>query len=376
MKKILTAGFVLIVVVQVWSQSANPLRMNQIQLIASHNSYKKYPNADVMRFLMKFKKQLGKDLNPEDIDYNHLPFDSQFTNYAVRGLELDIYCDPKGGRFYNRKMNAFVRGVRVPSHIAVLKEPGLKMLHIKDVDYETNYYTFKDGLRALKAWSDAHPNHLPLMINVETKADGPGDANGFLRFAGFKRSIPWSIAGCDSIDAEIKAVFGTSLTNVVTPDRLRGAHATLEDMVLSNDWPLLDSVRGKIFFIMEGRAETMYKEGHPNLQQRVMFVYADGEHNPDAAFIVKNNASGERAKIAELVQKGYFVRTRADAGTRQSRDNNYSTFQDALESGAQIISTDYYKPDLRFSTYHVAMPSGGAGRLNPVNGEKQGTLTE
>ncbi|MGQ7334325.1 Ca2+-dependent phosphoinositide-specific phospholipase C, partial [Streptococcus suis] len=91
--------------------------------------------------------------DPVGIDYGHLPFDSQFSDYNMRGLEIDIQNDPKGGAFYKRKINAFVHGMPVRSGIEALRRPGFKVLHIKDVDYQTNYYTFKDALTALKRWS-------------------------------------------------------------------------------------------------------------------------------------------------------------------------------------------------------------------------------
>lgn len=348
------------------SQDEPALRLNQIQVIASHNSYKKLPNANVFRFLMKYREKLGKDLDPQDIDYQHLPFDSQFNNYGVRGLELDIYNDPKGGAFYKRKINAFVRGVRQSSGIPELKKPGFKMLHIKDVDYETNYYTFKDGLKAIKAWSDAHPNHLPIFINVETKAESPGDANGFLRFVGFKRSIKFDEKACDSMDAEIRSVFGENLHQVITPDKVRGNYPTLNDMVLANAWPLLNNCRGKVVFIMQGDAENIYTKGHERLNGRAMFVYAY-EVNPNAAFVIQNDAKGDKEKIKTLVKKGYIVRTRADSGTHEARNNDITCRESAFEGGAQIISTDYYKADSRLGIYCVVLPEGRAGRVNPVN---------
>jgi hypothetical protein len=46
----------------------------------------------------------------------------------------------------------------------------------------------------------------------------------------------------------------------------------------------------------------------------------------------------------------------------------------AFSSGAQIISTDYYRPDERaptdpgWSDYSVQLPNDVVARLNPVNG--------
>ncbi|MCX6198158.1 MAG: Ca2+-dependent phosphoinositide-specific phospholipase C [Bacteroidetes bacterium] len=348
------------------AQDGNKFHLNQIQTIGSHNSYKKKPDEKVFSFLLKFKKRLGNDLNPEGIDYGHLPFDSQFNYYPVRGLEIDIYNDPKGGSFYKRRINAFVHGVKQKSGIEELKKPGFKVLHIKDVDYQTNYYSFKQALTAVKKWSDEHPKHLPLFINVETKGDGPGDVSGLLRFFGFKRSIKFDAAACDSIDAEIKSVFGNDLKSILTPDKIRGNYSSLNEMAIHNDWPLLDSCRGKIIFIMEGDAEKTYPVGHPSLQGRAMFYYAE-PGKPECAFVIRNGAKSEKQEIKELVKKGYIVRTRADGDTREARENDSTSRDAAFESGAQIISTDYYKPELRWSNYRVSFPAGKIVRSNPVN---------
>jgi hypothetical protein len=69
-----------------------------------------------------------------------------------------------------------------------------------------------------------------------------------------------------------------------------------------------------------------------------------------------------------------MVRTRADAGTWESRSGDYSRMNMAFSSGAQIISTDYYRPDERapidpdWSDYSVQLPNYVVARLNPVNG--------
>ena len=359
-----------------YSQTSDGLKLNQIQIIGSHNSYKKLPDPRVMKFLMKFKKQLGKSQDPKGIDYGHLPIDSQFSDYHVRGLEIDIHNDPKGGAFYKRKINLLVRGMHQNSHIEALRKPGFKVLHIKDVDYQTYYYTFIDALTALRQWSDAHPKHLPLFINIETKTGGPGDASGFLRFIGFKREIPYDAAACDSIDAELRAVFGNELHNILTPDRLRGRYSSLEEMVKQNGWPQLDDCRGKIIFIMLGDAKSTYAHGHPSLSGRAMCTYSS-PGQPECAFIMQDDAVSDSSTIVQLVKDGYIVRTRSDAETTASRENDSRAKNAAFASGAQITSTDYYKPDLRFSTFEVQWDGKHAGRINPIScPAKTGWLTE
>lgn len=344
------------------------IRLNQIQIIASHNSYKKRPSEKELKFLLRFKDKLGAENNPIALDYGHLPFDSQFSYFNVRGLEIDINNDPKGGFFYTRKVNAFVKGLKQKSKVEELKQPGLKVLHIKDVDYETNYYTFKQALSAIKKWSEANPNHLPLFINIESKEDSPGDISGVLRFLGFKRAIKFDNAAADSIDAEIKSVFGNNLNGVLTPDRVRGDFKTLNQLAVSHSWPLLYDCRGQVIFIMEGAAVDNYLLNHYSLKGRAMFVYSE-PGKPEAAFVKRNNASQDKDQIMELVKQGYIIRTRTDAETWQARKNDYTDMNNAFESGAQIISTDFYKPDTRFSSFQVKFPNGAVGRKNPINSD-------
>jgi hypothetical protein len=322
----------------------------------------------VQQFLEKYKKELGKDLNPEEIDYGHLPFDQQFDQYGVRGLEIDIYNDPKGGRYYHRHVNAFVKGLKKKSRIPELKKPGFKVLHIKDVDYETNYYTFKDALKALKKWSDQHPAHLPLFVNIESKQDGPADKSGKLRLLGFRKSAHFTLSAADSIDAEIRSVFPNPEKQILTPDIIRGKYTNLNDMATHQGWPELESCRGKIIFIMEGAAVSFYIQKHESLKGRLCFIYAN-PGSPEAAFVVRNEPQGKVSVIQDLVKNGYIVRTRSDAGTIESRHNDYSRLNDALQSGAQIISTDYYKADTRWSEYKVNLPDHKPYRLNPVNAQ-------
>ena len=51
-----------------------------------------------------------------------------------------------------------------------IKFPGFKLIHIPDVDYETNYILLKDALNEIKEWSDKNPNHIPVFINIEASS--------------------------------------------------------------------------------------------------------------------------------------------------------------------------------------------------------------
>jgi hypothetical protein len=70
--------------------------------------------------------------------------------------------------------------------------------------------------------------------------------------------------------------------------------------------------------------------------------------------VIRNNPLGKEDQIRAL-SKTYIVRTRTDVETMQARTNDYSMFNAAIKSGAQILSTDYYVPDQSLSGYNVTL---------------------
>jgi hypothetical protein len=351
--------------------SANELKINQVQIIATHNSYHLKTDKAVFRFL-KFLYSAGilpGGLNPDEIDYTKDSLSVQLGRYGVRGLELDVWNDPKGGNFYYRKGKAFVWKTTA-SHIDVLKQPGFKILHIPDFDFNPTNYTFKDALAEIKRWSDANPNHLPVFINVESETTAPGDMSRFLH--GFTHAVPFDSVALNNLDNEVKSIFGNNLDDVITPDKVRGNYATLEQAVLAGNWPTVAAARGKVIFIIDWHENVarLYKTGHPSFKGRAMFTYAD-PGTPEAAFVILNGPEAQD-KIKDAVRKGYIVRTRSDGGTHQAREGDYRDMELAFSSGAQIISTDYCKPDYRagkkgWSNYHVQFPQGCMARVDTLS---------
>lgn len=349
------------------------LQLNQVQVIGSHNSYHIHPSDTIFAFLDTLGSLIPAQYNPKELDYTNVPLASQLGDYGIRGLEIDIYNDPTGGQFYLRKINQFIP-INDTSFIPELLLPGFKVLHIKDVDYNSTNYTFKSALTSIKTWSDAHPNHLPIFINIETKEDGPAQ-NATLAGLGFQPATPFDASACDNIDLEIKSVFGNNLDHVLTPDKIRNGLPTLNYVVVQKKWPKLGQCRGKVVFIMEGPAAALYPTGHPSLQGRAMFIYAN-QGTPEAAFLIMNDAVGQIDSIKARVRDGYIVRTRSDAGTIQARSGDYSGMNAAFASGAQVTSTDYYRPDPRgsvagsgWTNYVVKFPNGELARKNIINAD-------
>ena len=320
-----------------------------------------------MALIGSFMQELAASM-----DYTHLPLDEQFTTYGIRQIELDIYPDPEGGLFANRLGNAFL-GLPVASGIAALDTPGYKILHFPDVDFETHYITFRAALRSVKQWSEANPLHLPILILVEVKDEGIGDLISIL--SGFTDPLPIDAEMMDELDEEIRDVFGEDLQNVITPDVVRGERETLEEAVLEDGWPTLGESRGKVLFALDNGVEVrdLYLEDHPSLEGRILFTDSE-PGSPEAGFLKMNTPTNE---IESRVMEGYLVRTRSDTETEEARTGETARRDSALASGAQFISTDYYRPDPRYeesddwTDYSVQLPGGVVARINPVIGSEE-----
>lgn len=329
--------------------------INQLQVIGSHNSYKQAIDPNLFNYLAKQDTTGGI----YGLEYEHLSIAKQL-DMGLRNLEIDVYADKEGGKFAHPKGLAMVKNQPTYDPEGKMMLPGFKMLHVLDIDFRSEFYLFSDCLTALKNWSETNPNHEPIFITLEPK-DGNANRWG-------TTPEPFTKEVYNELDSVILQYLGKE--HLLTPDDVRGNYATLEKAVLHHNWPTLANAKGKFLFILDTKGEKMelYAAGHPSLKNRVIFINAT-EGKPEAAAMIVNNPEDER--IPELVKKGYIIRTRADANTQQARENDYSDFEAAKKSGAQIITTDYYIPSKLFpSTYHIQFDNGKFVRPNPIIGKK------
>ncbi|HNY85820.1 MAG TPA: Ca2+-dependent phosphoinositide-specific phospholipase C [Candidatus Hydrogenedentes bacterium] len=294
-------------------------RMNQIQVVGTHNSYhKRSPGLEVAAMV-----------TPEarDWDYEHKPLDAQLDN-GVRSFELDIHRTPEGWRVF----------------------------HVPFVDEQSTCRMFADCLAVVRAWSDAHPGHVPISFLVEHKDEGPVLDPAI--------TLP-TAADLDRLDAEVRAAFPPD--RLITPDDVRGDFATLEEAVLQRGWPTLESGRGKVFFIFHETRELrdLYADGRPSLQGRAMFVNSR-PGRPDAAAMIRDNPADP--DTPDLVRRGYWVRATAGGPGTRGLEAAKARLERAFACGAQIVSSDYPPGEPHAETgYVVALPGGGPARWNPVN---------
>jgi hypothetical protein len=328
------------------------LKLNDIQVIGSHNSYKIPIEKPLWNYLFSIDSITAKSLQ-----YGHVSILKQL-NMGLRNVELDVFFDPKGGHFSTPKgLDLLRKNGEVPLEYDSenkLTEPGLKMFHVQDIDFRSHHLLFKDCLSMMKKWSDENPGHTPIFVLMNTKDQ---------KIEKTIDPFPFSKEAYDNLDEEILSIFSND--DLITPKLVRGKFKSLEEAVLTNGWPNMDDVNGRFLFVLDEKAEKIsnYLDRDTEYKDKVLFVNTP-EGNPDAGFRIINNPIRDFDYIKELVKKGYLVRTRADAGTKEARTNDYSKFKKAKASGAQVISTDYYVPSNLFpSTFKISFKNNSYERI-------------
>ncbi len=320
----MTAAVVVVAAIAGAAQSAGAnrldgkLRTNQVQILATHNSYHIQQDAPIQ--------------SSPTTQYTHAPLDQQL-DLGVRGFEIDVVNAPDGS---------------------------FPVVHTPVVDATSNCTPLAQCLQVIRTWSEAHPGHAPIFVLIEPKND---DVD-FVIDPTLRR---FDAAGVDRLDKTVRSSLGRQL---ITPDSVRGKSKTLRSAVTGRGWPTLAKTRGKVLVALNtgGAIRSAFLQGHPSLQGRAMFVTAD-EQSPAAAVIKVDDP--DEARIQALVKQGFIVRTRADADLIEARNHDTSRRDIALRSGAQIVSTDFEVAVPAIGgDYVVQIPGGTPARCDPVNAPK------
>lgn len=294
----------------------NQIRVDQIQLKATHNSYH-VANPDITNPLLA---------------YTHDPLEQQLEDQGVRGLELDAH--------YNSTKGVF------------------EIYHIKYLDEGTRCRLLTDCLREIKDWSDAHPAHQLLFIHLEPKDNPPADAE------------PWFA----ELESEFLSVWPRD--RIVTPDDVRGNAPTLRDAVESHGFPTLGETRGKILIYVDNHTEfrDAYTHGGKDVHGRLMFSDSTPT-DPYAAISILNDPVADQQQILAAVKQHMIVRTRVDSEGAPLAADSGPQF-DAAVSAAQIVTTDFPSADENGGGYIFNLPGGKPSRCNPLTAPKDCTAVD
>ena len=284
------------------------LKINQIQFVGSHNSYKQAMSPLIYKALHLLDAEVA-----ESLEYWHEPLAEQL-DLGLRKLEIDL--------FYDARDQSFPVG------------------HAQIIDMNSHCDTLLVCLQDVRVWSEQNPRHAPIWISFNLKDQAiPGLPDPEL----------FTPEALNLLDEQLR---GALTTQLIQPADVQGLN-----------WPTLAKARGKVLLILdEGGAKRDWY--YNNWQTRPMFTNAPEGH-PAAGVMIINDPIEDFARIQRLVKAGYLVRTRADAGTLEARRNDTLRRDRAFASGAQAISTDYYRAATHFGNdYRVAIDGGV--RCNPV----------
>lgn len=338
-------------------------RLDDALFLGTHNSYHLPPHPSTVAVV---GAALGDPSVAAAWVFGHPPLGVQLAAQGVRQLELDLFADPAGGAYASPLAPLAAAGAGLPPvprrsavELAVLREPGLKCLHVQDVDYNTTVLTFRAALEAVRAWSDGVGGlHAPVVILVEPKEDPLQPP----------LSTPprFDAAAWEEFEATALAVLGRH--RLFTPGCVRRGFPTLRaalDCPLGG-WPSLRAAAGRIFFIQNAAASLRQRAIYAGLPggpaARLAFIDWGNNTHPDAGVRILDDPS--TADIGPAVRAGLLVCTRADVDTLEARTGDVRRRDAALGSGAHYVSTDWVAPG-PFSDYAVNF--GGATVLpNPL----------
>jgi hypothetical protein len=283
------------------------LGTNQLQALGSHNSYHVEPPANTL----------------DDWRYTHVPLDQQLDEQGLRKFELDVYYDEE-----RRVFDVF--------HIGIL-------------DAVSNCPTLRVCLQVMRTWSDAHRGHHPIFVMIEPKTN-------------FKEELAEGML--EQLDEVVRDVMQGGAH--VTPAEVQGDFETLREAVVTDGWPVLAQTRGRFVLWMDSWGEwgRRYSRNRTDLSHREIFVVSEVT-DPVAAITNFNNPLTSGDQIRAAVEQGFIVRTRGDDALVGLAGDD-TQLKAALESGAQLISSDFPAPVFGVD-YHSSIPGGTPSRCNPIN---------
>ena len=143
------------------------------------------------------------------------------------------------------------------------KAPGMKVLHVQDLDFRSTVPTLKAALREVRSWSESNPRHVPILILLELKDDA---------IAGLPtRPVPIDAEGLKEPGSNPRSWRSSRLDKLLVPDDAGASPPRSPEAIRGRGWPRVDDVRGKVMFALdnEGRLRDLYLDGHEAAQEAV-----------------------------------------------------------------------------------------------------------
>lgn len=302
---------------------ADGVSFNEVAYIATHNSYQLESVPSYRKLYRDFENVSFGLISGDAPEYCSDTLTEQF-NVGIRSIELDI--------------ETVVDGEKV----------GFVCTHSPLIDMTSSCYDFSLALKEIKMWSDANPNHLPITVIIEPKKIFIPDKG--MKFLNMEYA--------QLLDALIRDVLGESL---LTPADMMGDYPSLKAMREADGWLPLAECAGKVVVLLHDTTVTKdYIAQDETIKSQAMFPmlrYKDRDKDY-ASFLIVNKPKDIDKYSQELIfEKNLVVRTRVDTYGSYNEEDRRLT----LESGAQILSTDYPpKADMTDVEYAVRFDNGTA----------------
>lgn len=283
---------------------SNEVKINELRYLATHNSYKKELSPTSFFCFNYAIPFAGASNGATAYNYGFESLTEQLNN-GIRSFELDI----------SRRLNG-----------------ELQCMHNTLLDSNSNAIDFETAFEELKLWSDNNPKHLPIMILIEAKAG--------LWIFDTKDATADDIA---NLGKTAKGVFGDKL---YTPnDMLKdGSALDFKDMTENNKYPSVNSMRGKILFMLHpGKATSSYIDLDKTMKTQQFFAVIDGKDvlvNKDlikySCFALSNDPQSDSVSVLAN-DLNMIVRTRLNIYPKHSEADYIA----GMRSNANILSSDY-----------------------------------
>lgn len=279
------------------------LKFNEIQFLATHNSYKQTPT-----LISKFCFLVNELISGEK---------AKTLNYGFESLTDQVY---KGIRSF--ELDVFNQN----------SDEGFLCVHDDMFDNLSSAINFKKALEEIALFSQNNPKHLPITILIELK---PKQIYSIL-------SKNFDSAALSKLNNVVGEALGDSL---YTPKMLKGEFSNLKEVVDNNAWPTISQMLGKVLVIMHpGEEVNTYMNLDQSLDSLNLFpsvrgYYAieEGSNLDNIAFIVDNDPEIDFDRIVDLCNAHFFVRTRIDSYPYHSNERKAK----GIASLANILSGDY-----------------------------------
>lgn len=269
---------------------------NDLQVLASHNSYKLYQPTLSYLFASTVYPIVGED---GDVMNYENPTTTEQLNVGIRSFEWDI-------QEYSGEFDGYI------------------VQHEAYIDCCSSIPNLELAFEEIAMWSEYNEDHMPITIIIECKDTVVPDYG--------KEDITDGETLYE-MSLMIAEVLGDSL---YTPSEMLGDYDTMLDMRLDDAYPTLDELQGKIIVILhygsycESYAQTV------DFDDQLLFT-ALGDEN--SCFTIENDSQTNVTPLIEAIEENFIVRTRINEWGYLDYNSEVEEF--ALSIGANILTSDY-----------------------------------